>query len=306
MAERESEKNIKKSEKIIKKINFIFLILFMNAFVIIHFGNNVKYLELELYMIINLKKCTKYDIIYLYSVNDTPDKFIKIIKNYCNTIPYNDDNITYNITNFKSVYTHFNILRTCNFIFAYQLIKYKKICILESDMIILKNIDNIFELNVPSILYYNSNNILENNLIKIDYENTLNECNKISKCNGGLMLIKPSMSIYNRLLKNIKIIIEKKCMYPNETLFLISNKKIYNLPFYFNGIKYYLDKFIKNNTKEKLCIIHFNGTYKYLDYIKDNYLKKIKSKILYYFLNKYKNNHYLVYNNEINKLIKNI
>lgn len=288
-------------------INFIyFLILFMYAFVIIHFGNNIKYLELELYMIINLRKCTKYDIIYMYSVNDTPDKFIKIIKKYCTIIPYNDDNITYNITDFKSSYTNFNTLRTCNFLFVYQLIKYEKICIIESDMIILKNIDNIFNLNTPSILtYYNNNKILENNIIKINQINILNECDKVSKCNGGIMLIKPSISIYNKLIENIKKIIEKKCIYPNETLFLLSYKKIYNLPFYFNGIKYYLDKFVKNN-KDKLYIIHFNGKYKYIDYIKDNYLKDIKNKykLLYYFLNEYKKKYYLVYNNEINNLIK--
>ena len=277
----------------------------MYAFVIIHFGNNIKYLELELYMLINLKKCTKYDIIYMYSVNDTPTSFINIINKFCNTISYNDDNITYNIKNFKSLYTNFNALRTCNFLFAYQLTKYKKICIIESDMIILKNIDNIFELKTPSILtFYDNDKILENNSIKINCNEELNNCNTISKCNGGVMLIKPSNKIFNKLLKNIKYIIEKACMYPNETLFLLSYKKIYNLPFYFNGIKYYLDKFIKNNIKNKLCIIHFNGNYKYIDYIKDNYLNKIKSKILHYFLNKYYKNHYLEYNHQINKLLK--
>ena len=143
----------------------------------------------------------------MYSVNDTPDKFIKIVKKYCKVIPYDDNNITYNITEFKSSYTNFNTLRTCNFLFAYQLTQYKKICIIESDMIILKNMDSIFELNTPSILTYYENKILENDSIEIDKKITLSECNKISKANGGIMLIEPSIPIYNLLLKNIKYII---------------------------------------------------------------------------------------------------
>lgn len=52
----------------------------MYAFCLIHFGNKPKYLELEIYTIIMLKKNTKYDIVYLYSINDTPNNFINIIK----------------------------------------------------------------------------------------------------------------------------------------------------------------------------------------------------------------------------------
>ena len=129
----------------------------MNAFVLVHFGDKVKYLELEIYLCINLRKNTKYDIIYLYSINDTPIKFVNIMKKYCNyTIPYDDNNITYNVP-FSSFYSHFNTLRTCNFIFAYQLTQYKKLCLLESDMIITGNIDDIFNLKTPSILVYNYN-----------------------------------------------------------------------------------------------------------------------------------------------------
>ena len=44
----------------------------MYAFSLIHFGDKLKYLELEIYLVIMLRKHTKYDIIYLYSINDTP------------------------------------------------------------------------------------------------------------------------------------------------------------------------------------------------------------------------------------------
>ena len=43
-----------------------------NAFVLLHFGNNLKYLEYEFYFCKMLRLQTKYDIIYLYSETDTP------------------------------------------------------------------------------------------------------------------------------------------------------------------------------------------------------------------------------------------
>ena len=103
----------------------------MYAYVLIHFGNNIKYIEYEIYQLINLRKFTNYDIIYLYSEMDTPIKYLKIFKLLCkDVIPYNDNNITYNI-NFDSYYKEFNTIRTCNFIFANKLTKYKKVCIIE-------------------------------------------------------------------------------------------------------------------------------------------------------------------------------
>ena len=218
----------------------------MHAFVIINFCKNPKYLEYEIYFLLNLKKNTKNDILYLYSINDTPPKYIEIIKKYCTkVIPYDDNGITYNIEqNYQSVYQHFNTLRTCNFMFAYKLIEYKKICLLESDMIILKNIDDIFDLKAPSVYFYKNKNIFENTLVE-NNNNFLYEC-KNSSINGGTMLIKPSLSKYKLLLKNIKNIIQNNCTFPNESLFIISNKNFYHMPFKYNGQKYILEKIQKN------------------------------------------------------------
>ena len=93
------------------------------AFVLIHHGNKDKYLKLEMYFMLNLIKYTSQNIIYLYSVSDTPPIYIEKLHKLFHTriryIPYNDEGITYNVS-FTSTYTHFNILRTCNFIFAYK------------------------------------------------------------------------------------------------------------------------------------------------------------------------------------------
>jgi len=114
---------------IIKSSYFIYMTDY--AFCIIHFGSNKKYLEYEIYTILMLQQNTKNDIVYLYSSNDTPAEFVKAIET-CKVIclPYDDKNITYELDqkDQKSVYQHFNALRTCNFLFAFQLTQYKKIC----------------------------------------------------------------------------------------------------------------------------------------------------------------------------------
>ena len=305
----------------------------MNAFVIIHFGDKSKYLELEIYNAIMLKKNTKYDIVYMYSINDTPQTFIDIMKKYCtHVIPYDDNNVTmnlskrsldkelfsetnvkentYNIKNFTSLYQHFNTLRTCNFLYAYKLTQYKKVCIIESDMIILKNIDDIFTLKTPSVLtYYDEKKILDNYKINIDIKKDLNECSKYSNINGGVLLIKPSIAKYELCLKNIKNIIKNNCIYPNETLFLIANKTIYNLPYKYNGVQFHLDKYshiFKIDMKKYVSIIHMNAKeHKHIDVIRDNWLKKIKNnkKLLYFFISYFKNEYYNKYNKNITNII---
>jgi hypothetical protein len=283
----------------------------MNAFVLIHFGSNPKYLELEIYVSKMIRDNSKYDIVYLYSINDTPKYFVDIMNKYCTkTISFDDKGITYDIPNFKSIYQHFNTLRTCNFIFAYKLIEYNKICIIESDMIILKNIDDIFDLKTPSVLtYYNIPKILDNYKININIDKDLKECSKHSNINGGVILIKPSINKYKLFLKNIKKIIENNCIYPNETLFLITNKNIYNLPFKYNGVQFLLQRYsdrFKLNMKNYLSILHMNAKeYKHIDIIRDKWLNKLKNnqqkRILYYFITIFKNKYFDKFNTYIKK-----
>ena len=134
------------------------------AYVLIHFGSNIKYSELELYFIFMLKSFTKYDCIYLYAENDTPKEWANIMKNYFDkVIGFNDNEITLNPKgNFTSHYQHFNTLRTCDYIFSYNLTEYDRICIVESDMVIMESIDDIFKLNIPSVLFVKLNKNLIN------------------------------------------------------------------------------------------------------------------------------------------------
>ena len=164
------------------------------SFVLIHFGNNKKYLEYELYFLMNLHQYTKYEICYLYSVHDTPKEFIekiKALKLNIKTIPYNDKGYSYEIEDkFISGYSHFNTLRTCNFIYAYLLTQYEKVCILESDMVIMRNIDALFDLKCPSVFYtMNKNKSIQNTknyILKIDQNDMIDNCSKGSPINGGV------------------------------------------------------------------------------------------------------------------------
>ena len=208
----------------------------MYAYVLIHFGNNIKYIEYEIYQLINLRKFTNYDIIYLYSEMDTPKKYLKIFKLLCkDVIPYNDNNITYNI-NFDSYYKEFNTIRTCNFIFANKLTKYKKVCIIESDLLILKSIDDVFSLKTPSIFKFIKprKNMKFQQKQLLDHKLQLELCKDVSTLNGGIILIEPSEDILKKSINNISTVIKYKCKYPNETLFLISYDYFYNLPISYN------------------------------------------------------------------------
>jgi alpha-N-acetylglucosamine transferase len=290
----------------------------MFAYILYHFGGNIKYLEYELYFISNLRNLTDYDIIYAYSVLDTPKKFIEIIKEMKLNIKFykfNDDKITININeNFSSLYKHFNTLRTCNFIFTYLLTQYKKICILESDMYIMKNIDDIFNLNTPSVhnsLYkkkiYNSEKDYESNSeIKVDESI---DCKIGSSINGGILLIRPSKEKFNKYLDLIVQVIKSNCAFPNESLFLLMNKKYYNLPVKYNFTHFFIR--VGYNKFDDIRLIHHNSTqYKLLDIVKEKYYftKKDKSDLKYNIIiaNKYYKYVYSKYKHKIIPLLNNI
>jgi len=290
-----------------------------NAFVVIHFGNNIKYFEFELYFLKNLKLCTTNDIVYMYSVTDTPDLFANEIgKIATHTFGYDDSSTTFNAVA-PSHYTQFSTIRTCNFIYAYTLTQYDKICILESDLIITKNIDNIFLLKTPSVSYFFNDGVkkvfnpkmLLNNAAYKDPKWILNNCQTDSIINGGVLVVKPSINMFDKYKKNLKVIIENKCKYPNESLFSYTNPNFYNLPVKYNLLHYNLTpQRIKsmNLNLNDVCIVHFNETkYKYLDIIKEDWVKNMDdtehNRNKRRFILDFKKKVYDVYKNEINRVL---
>jgi hypothetical protein len=255
-----------------------------HAFALIHFGNNPKYFELELYFCIMLQKYTTQNILYLYSSADTPYSFVEQIQPFVyKTIPFDDTKITYNV-DFESKYASFNTLRTCDFIFAYKLVEYEKICIVESDLVIMKNIDDIFNLRVPSILCYNVGNkqIAKNKKYRITKEEVMLTCVEKSTINGGVMLISPNMNTFKKYVSALPIISKQGCAYPNEALFEYINgeKSYYNLPVMYNLSHYHtlrLSQYGLDANGEDIYVFHFNETaHKHLDILKDNWLEQMK------------------------------
>ena len=254
-----------------------------NAFVIIHFGSNNKYFELELYFCMMLQKYTRNNIIYMYSETDTPATFVNSITPFVyRTQGFDDSGITYNVS-FESKYSSFNTLRTCDFIFAYKLTEYEKICIVESDLVIMGNIDSIFNLNSPSILCYRcgERNLNKNFIQRSNKEDVLVNCMNSSGINGGVMLITPSEELFNEYVSAIPLIAKQQCKYPNEALFEFINNTFYNLPVIYNLSHYHtlrLSKYGLNPNGEDILIYHFNETdFKHIDIIKDGWLKANKN-----------------------------
>lgn len=245
------------------------------AYATIHFGSNPVYLELELYFFRMLRQYTSHDILYLYSVNDTPASFVEAIKPLVTrTIPYDDKNVTFDVS-FKSGYANFNTLRTCNFIFAYTLEQYDTVCIIESDMVLMRSIDSIFDLQSPALLtyYIGSQRLSSNNQVVNKPKDVLDNCREMGRVNGGVMLINPSRRMFETYKSKIADVVDRECKYPNETLFEYVNNRYFNLPIQYN-MSHFLakaDKLAKYNLSAKdVMVFHFNETkYKHLDIIKN-------------------------------------
>jgi hypothetical protein len=245
------------------------------AFAVIHFGSNPVYLELELYFFRMLRQYTTQDIIYLYSATDTPESFVDAVRPMVtDAIPFDDRKITFDV-DFASGYANFNTLRTCNFIFAYKLIQYDLVCIIESDMVIMKPIDDIFDLQAPAVLtYYNGNAMINSNYeIKINPTKALIKCKQRGRLNGGVMLIKPSKTMFDTYKKKIVEVVKRSAIYPNETLFEHVNHVYYNMPIKYN-FSHFLTKYdIRREyglNPEDIYVFHFNETkFKHIDVIKN-------------------------------------
>ena len=259
-----------------------------NAFAVIHFGGNPKYLELELYFFKMLRQYTRNDIVYLFSVNDTPPAFVDAVRPLVTeVIPYDDRGITYEVP-FKSEYKSFNTLRTCNFIFAYTLDKYDKVCIIESDMVIMKNLDPIFNLKTPAVLtyYIGDRNLKFHDRVRNDRRDVLDKCRDMGRINGGVMVINPSPQLFTEYKAKIVDVVQRNCKYPNETLFEYVNNDYFNLPVQYNLSHYHAQPTRLQSYQldpGNIFVYHFNETdYKHIDIIKnpldekgDNWLELI-------------------------------
>lgn len=285
-----------------------------NAFVIIHFGNKPYILEYEIYTVLMLQKIKTddQDIVYMYSIIDTPSIFIFVMEKMNIKLRGFDDTYLIELSKkFVSVYERFNTIRTCSFIYANALIEYNKICIVESDIVFFKGFETIFKYKTPAVKFYpeeknimNRSDELKNIKITLSESYVKSLClDKNSMCspiNGGVMLLKPQKNLIKTFKKKIEQVIKFKCSFPNETLIVLLYDHMYNLPINYNLIT-------RTNVIKPIYGYHFSGSnYKHLTIIKDDYIEKIKKyekkKIVIYFKEKF----YNVYHKNIDTIMENI
>jgi lipopolysaccharide biosynthesis glycosyltransferase len=228
--------------------------------------------------------------------------------------------VTFDVS-FKSGYANFNTLRTCNFIFAYTLEQYDTVCIIESDMVLMKSIDSIFDLQSPALLTYYIGNqrLTSNNQVVNNPREVLENCREMGRVNGGVMLINPSRRMFETYKTKIVDVVERECKYPNETLFEYVNNRYFNLPIQYN-MSHFLakpEKLAKYNLSAKdVMVFHFNETkYKHLDIIKtpfdeegNDWLKIIqrdkKYEVKKFPILHYKSTIYDRYNGDVGRVMK--
>jgi len=276
------------------------------AYVLMHFGSNIKYLEYEMYSIIMLRSISKHDIVYMYSIVDTPDIFVEKIKDMkVKTFGF-DDSIIYNKSKeFTSLYEHFNLFRISCFVYANLLTDYKKVCIVESDIILYKGFQNVFKLNTPAAYFHHSTKekSLENFKRTIHSKEVLNTCTNKDKSliNGGVLLFEPNKDIFPKFYKLLDVMIQKRCVFPNEAIYVLLYDEIYNIP-----INYNMRRFT-NYPEITIYGRHFDCyPHKPLDIIKDGYADKIKIVVtkesVLYFKKKYYDKH----NKKISEIMKDV
>ncbi len=238
------------------------------AYALFHFGNSIHHIELELYFLLYLKKITTYDILYLYSSNDTTTDTINIITPLVTkAISYVD--IVDPNTQFRQnkKYDNYSAFRTCNYIHAYSLTDYAKICVIEPDIIIMnENFNDIFNLNTPSILSITSTSKINSN-------------HKISSSvdtNSGIILLSPNINKFKKCAAYLhREFFNTDTTTPRDLLFIKteSTSGFYNLPIKYN-FSHSLLKHIHdyNINLNDIKAVRFDNTrYNHLRIVKDNW-----------------------------------
>jgi lipopolysaccharide biosynthesis glycosyltransferase len=151
-----------------------------NIFVTI---TNSQYMLGNLVLNYSLKKNgSKYDLLVLY--DDLKDEEVKILK--ANNI------LTKKVDNIKNPY---GTNRFCNVfckLYCWNLTEYEKVIYIDNDILNIQNIDHLFDMNIDEDKIYGCCCYIGRDFSK-----------KNNVLNTGFFLIKPSVKIYEELIKKI-------------------------------------------------------------------------------------------------------
>lgn len=276
------------------------------AYVLFHYGNSIKDLELEIYLLLYLKKITNHDLIYFYSISDTPSDYITtIFPLVTQAIGYTDIITANNQFRTNKKYDNYDIFRRCNYIHAYQLIDYNKVCIIENNLLPMGSMDSIFKLNAPAIQCHTIAPTQVNHNVRPSSAATIRE----DEMDGGVLLLQPNINTYKKCLELLSPeFFDKNKEYAREHLFKISEPNFYNLPIKYNFSHLFLKHISQYPIKiEDVLAFHFNNTrYDHLTIIKDNWkeLRELNEKRVP--VMHYKENVYSAYKLVANSYLSNI
>jgi lipopolysaccharide biosynthesis glycosyltransferase len=145
------------------------------------------------------KTNTEADVILMVT-EDVPQNQIKLLNDYFNVVHIKEINVPaelfkdYDYSRFKHVFTKLEALK---------FIEYDKIILIDIDMIVIRNIDELFNLNAPSATSINKK-LTHGKIIPKKYMIQQNNPYMVSYgINAGLMLLKPSIEEYNEIIKDL-------------------------------------------------------------------------------------------------------
>lgn len=216
------------------------------------------------------KTKTQHDKILLIT-NDVPNNQRKVLSKYfkLKQIDFIKSNPKYiHKDRFKDVFTKMNM---------FTLIEYDKIIMLDTDMLILKNIDHLFKLNAPAA---SSSRITIKHNTKIPKDRIIKNGKIVGRINAGLMVLKPSINTFNFILKDI---LENKQIDIKHEQDYLSLYYANDWTYIFFIYNYEVGRSLKNiKYKFKTTDIynlHFSSRYKPWDFLNDEYYNKFKNNI---------------------------
>lgn len=228
------------------------------AYVSVLYGNNI-YITGAMVLGYSLMKTkTTYDRVILVTpdVSDEYINYLKLVWNVVIPINYISSNpkfFTEANMRFIDVFTKLECL---------SLIQYDKIILLDLDMIIVNNIDHLFQLHTPAASL-KKNNIKYGDIIDRKY--MCRNGKVIKSINAGLMLLKPDIDELNEI--KYDIVNNKEISYyhcpEQEYLSLRYCGKWRFITFNYN-YQFGLDEFIKNITYslDQIYVIHYSCPFK--------------------------------------------
>lgn len=229
------------------------------AYVTVLYGNNI-YLAGTLVLGFSLMEtASKYDRVILVTPDVQQEYRIYLKKFYTHIIEvdYIDANPSIFLeedTRFTKVFTKLQCL---------GLVQYQKIIVLDSDMIILKNIDHLFSLETPAACLRIYEHPYDHPYgMKIPLEKMCTDGKLFGGINAGLMLLEPNLMEWDEIQKEIRANPNSlKVKYPEQDyLSLRYSDKWTSITFNYNYQFGFTDR-VKNLNYQNLYVIHYSSSY---------------------------------------------